>query len=44
LEVVCNEHGIGGSGEYCVENDAHLYRIIVFNHGALVGKCEQKTS
>jgi hypothetical protein len=24
LEVVCDEHGIGGSGEYCGDNDAHL--------------------
>jgi hypothetical protein len=26
-EVVCDEHGIGGSGEYCGDNDAHLGRI-----------------
>jgi tubulin beta len=23
-EVVCDEHGIGGSGEYCGGNDAQL--------------------
>jgi len=23
-EVVCDEHGIGGSGEYCGDNDAQL--------------------
>jgi hypothetical protein len=27
---VCDEHDIGGSGEYCGENDAHLGRINVF--------------
>jgi hypothetical protein len=33
-EVVCDEHGIGGSGEYCGDNDAHLDRINVFSHEA----------
>jgi tubulin beta len=28
-EVVCDEHGIGGSGEYCGDNDLHFDRIIV---------------
>jgi hypothetical protein len=28
-EVVCGEHGIGGSGEYCGNNDAHLSHINV---------------
>jgi tubulin beta len=37
-EVVCDEHGIGGSGEYCGDNDAHLGRISLFYHGALGGK------
>jgi tubulin beta len=37
-EVVCNEHGIGGSGEYCGDNDAHFDRINVFYHEALGGK------
>jgi hypothetical protein len=27
--VVCNEHGIGGSSEYCGNNDAHFGRINV---------------
>ena len=38
LEVVCDEHGFGGSGEYCGNNDAHLDRINVFYHEALGGK------
>jgi hypothetical protein len=29
-EVVCDEHGIGGSGEYSGDNDSHLERISVF--------------
>ena len=29
-EVVCDEHGIGGSGEYSGDSDAHLGRINVF--------------
>jgi tubulin beta len=37
-EAVCNEHGIGGSGEYCGGNDAHLGLINVFYHEALGGK------
>jgi tubulin beta len=37
-EVVCDEHGIGGSGEYSGDNDAHLGRINLFYHGALGGK------
>jgi hypothetical protein len=35
---MCNENIIGGSGEYCGDNDAHLDRISVFNHEALGGK------
>jgi tubulin beta len=38
LEVVCDEHGIGGIGEYCCDNDAHLDRISVFYHEASGGK------
>jgi tubulin beta len=34
-KVVYNEHGIGGSGEYFSDNDAHLDRISLFNHEAL---------
>jgi hypothetical protein len=37
-EAVCDEHGIGGSGEYCGDNDAHLGRITVFYHEVLGGK------
>ena len=37
-EVVCDEHGIGGSGEYCGDNDAQLGRINIFYYGALDGK------
>jgi tubulin beta len=33
-EVVCDEHGIGGGGEYCGDNDAQLGRINVFYHEA----------
>jgi tubulin beta len=36
--VVCDKHGIGGSGEYCGKNDAHLGRINVFYHENLGGK------
>jgi len=36
-EVVCDEHGIGGSGEYCGDNDAHLDRINMFYREALGG-------
>jgi hypothetical protein len=34
-EVLRDEHGIGGSGEYCGDNDAHLDRISVLYHGGL---------
>ena len=30
--AVCDEHGIGGSGEYCGGNDAHLDRFNVYYH------------
>jgi hypothetical protein len=36
-EVVCDEHGIGGSDEYCGDNEAHLGRINVLYHDALGG-------
>jgi hypothetical protein len=36
--VLCDEHGIGSSGEYCGDNDAHLGRISVFYHEASGGK------
>jgi tubulin beta len=38
LEVVCNENGIGGGGEYCGDNDAPLSRINVLYHEASGGK------
>jgi hypothetical protein len=38
LGVVCDEHNIGGDGEYFDERDAHLGRINVFYHGASGGK------
>jgi tubulin beta len=38
LELVCDEFGIGGIGEYCGGNDEHLGRINVFYHDALGGK------
>ena len=31
---MCDEHGIGGSGEYFGDNDAHLDIINVFYHEA----------
>jgi tubulin beta len=30
LEVICDDHGIGGDGLYCGDNDAQLGRINVF--------------
>jgi hypothetical protein len=38
-EVVCDEHGSGGSGEYCGENDAYLGCINEFNHVTTVETC-----
>jgi tubulin beta len=32
--VLCDEHGIGGDGEYCGDNDAQLGRINVLYHEA----------
>jgi tubulin beta len=32
-EVLCDEHGIGGSSDNFGDNDAHLSRIHVFYHG-----------
>jgi hypothetical protein len=37
-EVVCDEHGIGGDGEYCGDSDTQLNRINVFYHEASGGK------
>jgi tubulin beta len=36
--VVCDEHSIGGSGEYCGNNDGHFGRISLFYHEAVGGK------
>jgi tubulin beta len=36
--VFCNEHGIGGDGEYCGDNGAKLGRINEFYHEAFGGK------
>jgi hypothetical protein len=36
--VVCDEHGIDGSSEYCGDNDAHIKRINVNYYEALGGK------
>jgi hypothetical protein len=36
--VVCDEHGIGGDGEYCGGNDAQLFRFNVLYHEASGGK------
>jgi len=36
--VLCDEHGIGGSGEYFGDNDEHLDIINVFYHEASGGK------
>jgi hypothetical protein len=39
-KVVCDEHGIDGSGDYCCGKDAHPGRINVFYHEALGGSAE----
>ena len=36
--MVCDEQDIGGNGEYCGGNDAHLDRINVFQHEASGGE------
>jgi hypothetical protein len=38
LAVVCDEHGIGGGGEYCGGNDAQLGCINVVYYEASGGK------
>jgi hypothetical protein len=35
----CDEHGIGGSGEYCGDNDAYFDRVDVFYHVETVKTC-----
>jgi|AntAceMinimDraft_5_1070358.scaffolds.fasta_scaffold202446_1 hypothetical protein len=36
--MMCDEHGIGGSGEYYDDSDAQLDRTDVFYHEASSGK------
>jgi hypothetical protein len=35
--VMCDEHGTGGDGEYCGDNDAQFDRINVIYHEASGG-------
>jgi tubulin beta len=35
---LCDEHGIGGGGEYCGDNNPQLGRINVFYHHVSGGK------
>jgi len=42
-EVLCDEHGIGGDGEYCGDIDAQLDRINVFYHEASGDKYVPRT-
>jgi hypothetical protein len=37
-EVVRDEHGNAGDGEYCCDNDAHFDRASIFYHEASGGK------
>jgi tubulin beta len=41
--VLCDEHGIGGDGEYCCDNDAQLDRINVLYHEASGDKYVPRT-
>jgi len=41
--VFCDEHGIGGYGEYCGDNDAQLDRINAFYHEASGKNCVPRT-
>jgi tubulin beta len=41
--MLCDEHGIGGDGEYCGGNDAQLGRINVFYHEASGDKYVPRT-
>jgi tubulin beta len=41
--VLCDEHGIGGDGEYCGDNDAQLDRINVYYHEASADKYAPRT-
>jgi hypothetical protein len=41
--MMCDEHGIGGDGEYCGDNDSKLDRINVFHYKAYGDKYVQRT-
>jgi tubulin beta len=41
--VLCDEHGIGGDGEYCGDSDAQLDRVNVFYHEASGDKYVPRT-
>jgi tubulin beta len=40
---LCEEHGTGGNGEYCGDNDAQLDRASVLYHEASGGKYVPRT-
>ena len=42
-EMLCDEHGIGGDGEYCGDNNAQLGRINVFYYEASGGMYVPRT-
>ena len=42
LEVLCDEHGIGGDGEYFGDNDGQLDRINVLCHEVSGSKYVQR--
>jgi tubulin beta len=42
-EVVCDEHGIGGGGDYFGDNDAQIDRINDFYHETSGGKYVSRT-
>jgi hypothetical protein len=44
LEVVCDEHSIGGGGDYCGDIDAQLGRINVLYYEASGGKYAPRTA
>ena len=41
--MLCDEHGIGGDGEYCGDNDAQLVRTNVLYHEAPCGTYVPRT-
>jgi tubulin beta len=42
--MLCDEHGIGGDGEYCGNIDAQLGRVNVFYHEASGDKYVPRTA